>query len=399
MKMITQITKAGSICILLLAITVLTGCTGDNYRFAVNVNTADYQRQDKPIEIDLNITEMLSKLSRSQALDTNSISVVEVDNAGQIIDQAIPFQFDKGADFDAVKNAKGKLTFILKGQTSANTTRHFYIHFGKEKTLSDTQPIEPLVSVTDVNDHEGQESFKIDTQNATYYYHKFGAGFASLQDKDGADWIGYHPTGGASGHYRGIPNTGYPDDYCHPGKTVSNSAIISDGPVKVSIYSQSNDKKWIGIWDIFSHYARWTVIEAITPYWFLYEGTPGGKLDEDTDFCVRQNGNRTTAGQKWVADIKADGQRGEWLYIGDGDRVLYLIHHIDDDAVDLYRPMRNAMTVFGFGRKRINKFMHRLPDQFTIGLYDSSDFDIISAAINSAYQPLDITLGDIESVK
>jgi len=39
-----------------------------------------------------------------------------------------------------------------------------------------------LVSYQDNVDYEGQASYKVMTENATYYYHKLGAGFASMID-------------------------------------------------------------------------------------------------------------------------------------------------------------------------------------------------------------------------
>jgi len=367
--------------IIYLIAVIFIGCSGPrNYRIAISVNSNGFEREDKPVEVALDLP----------GIDEDSICVMEFDKEGNVIDDSVPFQFDKGSEFN--------LTFILEGKTAAGQTRNYQVCIGK-KSCRDCEPVLPLVSVTDVNEHEGQESFKIETQNATYYYHKLGAGFASMEDKDGADWIGFHPTGGTAGHYRGIPNTGYPNDYCHPGKRVSKSRIIAAGPIKVSIYSESDDKKWVCVWDIFPNYARWTILEAITPYWSLYEGAPGGEINEDSDFCVRQNGIRTSLREKWVDDIPANGQTGEWVYFSDGDRALYLVNHEDDDAVDSYRTMHHKMTVFGFGRKRLNKFMDKIPAQFTIGLYDSNDFDIISSAINSAYQPFVIDIGDIEIMR
>ncbi len=151
------------------------------------------------------------------------------------------------------------------------------------------------------------------------------------------------------------------------------------------------------VWDIFPTYARLTVLKMRTPYWFLYEGTPGGKLDEDTDYCVRPgrpHGARTPASTKWDGDIAAADGPGEWLYFGAGDRVLFLIHHEDDDAVDSYWPMRGEMTVFGFGRKGINKFMETVPAHFTIGLCDGSTYANVARVVDSAYAPLKVTVGN-----
>jgi hypothetical protein len=160
--------------------------------------------------------------------------------------------------------------------------------------------------------------------------------------------------------------------------------------------SESDDGKMKCIWDVFPFYARLTVLKMRKPYWFLYEGTPGGKLDEDSDYCIRADrsgGTRTPAAVKWDGDLSAAGGPGEWLCFGDDDRALYLVHHEDDEAVDSYWPMRGEMTVFGFGRKGINKFMEATPAHFTVGLHDSSNFADIARAVNSAYVPLVVQVG------
>ena len=34
-------------------------------------------------------------------------------------------------------------------------------------------------------------------------------------------------------------------------------------------------------------------------FWFLYEGTPGGKLNPDKDFVIHADGQKTTLSQPW----------------------------------------------------------------------------------------------------
>jgi len=370
---------------------------GRAMRVPITINAAGCERLNKPVEVEMNFTLLLERGDNKVSFSENSMRLTEVDATGKIINGSVPFQFDRAADFNRQANAKGTLTFVASGQTPADSTRTFHLHLGSAETAQTSR----LVHVTDGVEHRGQESFMIESQNATYYYHKQGAGFASIVDKDGNDWLGYRPGGGPAGEYRGIPNMGYPEGYCHPGKTVSNSRIISAGPVKVSIVSESDDKKMKCMWDIFGHYARLTVLKMRKPYWFLYEGTPGGKLDVDSDYCVRPgtpHGVRTPASVKWDGDIAAGSGSGEWLYFGDGDRVLYLIHHEDDEIVDSYWPMRGEMTVFGFGRKGINKFMEATPAHFTIGLYDGSTYADVARVVDSAYARLSIAVGNPQIV-
>ncbi|MHC4166433.1 MAG: FG-GAP repeat domain-containing protein [Planctomycetota bacterium] len=364
----------------------------------ITVHAAGHQRVDKPVEVEIDFRQLLTRSGSRMPFNEKAMRLTEVDAAGKIIDDSVPFQFDEAPDFNRQSNAKGTLTFVAEGKTPADSTRTFHLYPGSPAAVRMKQP---LVSITDGVQHRGQESFKIDSPNATYYYHKQGAGFASIFDKDGNDWLGHRPGGGPAGEYRGIPNMGHPEGYCHPGKTVSSSSIISAGPIKVSIFSESDDGKMQCIWDIFPSYARLTVMKMRKPYWFLYEGTPGGKLDEDLDYCIRADmsgGTRTPASVKWDGDLSVPGGPGEWLCFGDGGRILYLVHHEDDEAVDSYWPMRGEMTVFGFGRKGINKFMEATPAHFTVGLYDSSAVADIARAVNSAYIPLVVQVGSPEAM-
>ncbi|MEJ2701229.1 MAG: VCBS repeat-containing protein [Sedimentisphaerales bacterium] len=364
------------------------------YCVHVKVRAAGSDRLDKPVEVDLNLTQLFGPIGDTKGIEDRCTRVVEVDTAGKVIDNSVVFQFDKTPDFDPEDYARGTLTFMAAGKTLAHSTRIFHAYFGPSRSSS-LGTFEPLVRVTDAGEYRGQESFKIETQNATYYYHKQGAGFASIIDRDGNNWIGYRPGGGPAGEYRGIPNMGYPEGYCHPGKTVSSSKIVSQGPIKISILSESNDGKMQCVWDIFPAYATLTVRKMRKPYWFLYEGTPGGKLDEESDYCIRPGrpgGIRTPAKVKWDGDISVPDGSGEWVCFGDGDRAIYLVHHEDDEAIDSYWPMRGEMTVFGFGRQGLNKFMENVPAHFTIGFCEDSGFTDFTNVINSACTPLRITV-------
>ena len=296
--------------------------------------------------------------------------VVEVDAEG-VVDDAVPFQFD----------APGDLTLLLTGTTSADATRYYHVYFSetcRRRGPRSAPACEEHIVFTDDVEHEGQASYKIETPGGTYLYHKRGAGFASLFDADGNDWISFHPWGGSDGRYRGIPNVVYPEGYFHPGGMDCTSRIVSAGPLKVTIASESNDGGWACRWDIFPRYATLTVLKVAHPYWFLYEGTPGGALDEAGDFIVRSDGTRTPASERWDGAIPAP----EWLYFGASNtsRVLYFVHHEPDDAVDSYWPMEHNMTVFGFGRLGLEKFMTAVPAHFTVGFAETGDFDDVARA-------------------
>jgi len=374
----------------------------------VRIGATGVQRIDKPVEVGVDFAAELKRLRAGELISEGSIRVVEVASDGRVIDDSVAFQFDGASPDGARSSTRGKLTFMLKGTTAPSSTRTFHVYFGGPKNLAPPE-FEGLVAITDNVLHEGQDSIKIATNNATYYYHKKGAAFASLEDRDGNDWLGYNPgvgaisQSGSGGKYRGLPNMGHPEGYCHPGNTVSTSRIVSRGPIKVTIASESDDGKMKCRWDIFPDYARLTVLKMRTPYWFLYEGTPGGRFEMDSDFCVRATrpaGLRTAASVKWDGDISNPGEAGEWLYFADPvvNRSLFLVRHEDDEAVDSYWPMNNEMTVFGFGRQGLNKFMRTVPAQFTIGLCDDCSYSEVSKIVNSAYGDLVIRAGPVEAL-
>ncbi len=357
--------------------------------FIVNAGAVD--RFDAPVELEL---DKLRDVAQNRSILKN-FRLIEVTSSGEFVQAIHQVQLD--AD---TTSARAMLTFVLLGETKAGENRFFQIYFGN---LENPQPLQlDPVTVETAADHEGQESFKITTQNSTYYYHIRGAGFASWEDNDGNDWLSYNPgvgaesNSGSGGMYRGLPNMGYPEGYCHPGKEESTSWLVHRGPIKVTIQSESNDNKMKCQWDIFPHFARLTVIRMRTPYWFLYEGTPGGTLEMDSDFCVRPGNVRTLCSESWEGDIQSEDE-GEWLYFGDvqTNRVLYLVQHIDDRLMDSYWPMNEEMTVFGFGRLDLNKFLKRQNNQFTMGLVDTHAYDIVKKEIHSAYQPLETRRGKI----
>ncbi|MCK4966388.1 VCBS repeat-containing protein, partial [bacterium] len=64
------------------------------YSLPVKVNTGEYERNDKPVEIKINFTEALKRLGKNETFDENSIRVVETSFSGDIINSSVVFQFD-----------------------------------------------------------------------------------------------------------------------------------------------------------------------------------------------------------------------------------------------------------------------------------------------------------------
>lgn len=403
---------------LLLALAVPAGRTSANggwwnaawhYRVPVTVPAGSYARVDRPVEVSLNFTSLLAALGQSGAFDDRSIRVVEVNGVGAVTDPAVPFQFERASDYNAATKARGTLVFIMKGTTAAGASRTYHVYFGKPGVAFAPPSVTPLVAVEDLADWQGQAALKITTARATYYYHKVGAGLASIIDAGGADWISYRPctSGGgcfADGEYRGIPNTG---DFFHPGYTGSKGStttVVSQGPVKLTLSSVSTDNKWETRWEFYPGYATMTMVRVDTAktYWVLYEGTPGGRVDTDdsqgkADRLVRSSGQVTVANVGWTMDSgPGDQWLEEWAYVRDGTtlRQLFFVHHEDDAVVDSYKYETNSgrMTILSFGRNApqgINtRYLTAAPQRFTIGLTDPASFEATRDLVNSAYRPL-----------
>jgi hypothetical protein len=232
--------------------------------------------------------------------------------------------------------------------------------------------------------HEGQDSIRIQSKSATWIYHTEGAGFASLYDRDGKDWISYHPGNRSAGEFRGIPNLGVVAHPGYEGNRGAKTRVVRNEAIFARLQSETNDGKWLTQWDFHPGFARLTILRAGEPYWFLYEGTPAGKLDLDTGFWGLPDGIRRSYRDIWNADIEG----AEWVYFGDtkSKRVLFVINHQDDQANDQFWQMESNMTVWGFGRQYrcCGRYMTAVPAQFTVGFVESTKFNNIRKAVEKA---------------
>lgn len=327
------------------------------HTFMLKVVTGEYSCFNKIVETKID----LSPYSKTIFIDDikDRIRIYEEDASGNLLDSTPLFQLDIDKE-----DHYGLLTLQLKGISIPRSSRWYKIALFSEKFIY--QPPAPLVQAT-LDLDEGRECFRIQTPNAVYYYDKAGGGFTSLQDADGNDWLGFHLTGGSAGHYRGIPNLVYPEGYFHPGKPVDDmvSYLIQEGPLKVKIYTHSKDQAWTCTWDIFPEHARLTVLNAAKPYWFLYEGTPGGCLDLAHDYCVWSDGTVKSIEESWHQCLPEP----KWIYFVNqkSSRMLFLYQHEFLKVTDSFRTMENNMTVFGFGRMDMNMYLNTAPLHFTIG--------------------------------
>jgi hypothetical protein len=358
------------------------------YRHPIAVDANGFARTDKPVEARLNFTPLLAEQGGSGAFDPDSLRVIEVDGGGAVINDTVPFQFDKAGDYNATNKARGVLTFLMQGDTAASETRHYHVYF--DVAAADHPPASFPAQVTlSEAAHKGYPSLRIQTAGAEYFYHKPGGGFATLLDADDNDWVNWNTAAGGAGDYRGIPNMVHPNDggFFHPGRNSVTTTLVGQGPLKASFKSVSSNNAWVVQWDVFPGYARMTVLKApAVNYWFLYEGPIGGQLQPATDRITRSDGDSVPASGALTTDIPGD----EWVFVTDPGvgRSLYLAHHQEDSKIDGYYADADKMAVFGFGRSANQRFLNGLPRQFTFGFVDATAINGVRPAVNGAFKPL-----------
>lgn len=257
------------------------------------------------------------------------------------------------------------------------------------------------VRVSEETVHSDMDCFRVETPTATYVYGKRGAGFASILDADGRDWVSYRPGGRARGEYRGLPKCGQPTKFFHCGygygqyptdnPFTSRIAAREDGHVRIE--SETRDGRSACAWDFYADHATMTLLRIGQPtFWFLYEGTPGGRLDPTSDFVIHPDGRSTTLDQPWSGTAR-------WVCFGAAETPVGFVlvnHQVPEPGeVDSYVswPFRREsdgsyqdMTVFGFGRKGYKELVEHVPDlkrlpaRYSIRFVEKADFATAGAA-------------------
>ncbi len=233
------------------------------------------------------------------------------------------------------------------------------------------------------------DCIRITTPSAVYYFEKVGAGLAAMMDPDGVDWIGFRPEPGtgSGGEFRGFPNAVHRQagSYFHAlnqGTDPSTLRLERKGPDHIAIYVISDNRLWACRYDFYPTHCSFTMtaVPEGYGYWVLYEGTPGGIL-EKTDWWITSG---TLEPQPASVAFTGDIPGPEWIAFGDPeqDRVVYVLNHEDDDKVDAYYPMNWEMTVFGFGRNRLEKHLTTPGPSFSLGFIESSDPHEIAGILN-----------------
>lgn len=329
---------------------------------------------------DGGLVEVALDGASSGTFDPATIRVVEVDRAGAVVDLTVARQFDRSEGFDGTTVRSGVLLIQLEGITTG--PRRFHVYYGNLGNAV-APAIAPVVHLTEGVVDEGHPSLLVETPTADWYYHTEGGGFSSLVDRSGEDWLSWNQTEGPTGSFRGVPNAVYPAGHLHPGDTGSSTRVLYQGPLRVSFETSTDDHAFRVRWDVSATTARMTVLDALTAYWFLYEGTPGGQIDLATDTVIRSDG--TTAR---LASAKSADLVGEWSAFADTvrGRSVFVSQTTEDSVTDSYRLMQNAMTVFGFGRADLDPRLAG-PLEFVVGLVDATTFAALQPTVVSETAP------------
>ncbi|MGB6152938.1 MAG: VCBS repeat-containing protein [Pricia sp.] len=236
--------------------------------------------------------------------------------------------------------------------------------------------------------YENRPHYVITTKSATYYFDKAGGGFSRIIDTYGNDWVGYrtepwdtYPASAASA-YRGLPNLVFKSDTDggagHPGHDKCISEITADNHIR----TRTKSGLWEWEWQFSDDTALLKVLKAEpdTPYWFLYEGTPGGAYEPEA-YSYGTNVSESTRNLPdfYKGDIHYDDFR--WAYFNrDGVPITFFTAQLNDaeKTLDMMAYLgnseegvqsKNGMTVFGFGRGEDTQPLLTGPNTFIIGFY------------------------------
>lgn len=239
---------------------------------------------------------------------------------------------------------------------------------------------------------EGQDCFVIRSADTTFYLQKESGGFSSIMDRDGFDWINFKTTdygrpGDAGGIFRGLPNLVWPDNIGHPGYRMMRSTQIGDNQIR----SVSNDEQWEWVFTFGAACAQMEITRAPADksYWFLFEGTQGGRYDPSRSFWgTERHGRRVDAVACFGPDEFYDHWKQVYFGFSGVSRVFFATIHTETAPLNLMSYMGttedslnapDGMTVFGFGRGDGPVPLLTGPATFSFGFLETTDHDEIIA--------------------
>lgn len=259
----------------------------------------------------------------------------------------------------------------------AGWDNHKWVHFWKNQHKS--RKTDSLITT-----YQGKDHYVVKTKSITYYYDIAGGGFSRMLDDFDNDWISFkqltsdYPQG-AAGTFRGLPNLVYQGDdngAGHPGFEQCTSWFENG-----QLYSETKSKLWKWRWTFHDNHAELEVLKTDPNhnYWFLYEGTPGGKFKPNMYYY----GSNTEGPSSVAYDFyKGEGkfQLLQWTYVGvkNLDVTFFMLHKTQNTKKGLVSYLGNGeggikskdgMTVFGFGRGQENNPLLSENDKFIIGFH------------------------------
>ncbi len=375
-----------------------------SFRVPLTVGSDATGRANAVVEQFLNFSDLMAAAgSGGPTFDPNSIRVIEVDAVGAVLDAAVPFQFERGTNYNASTNAAGSLVWQMTGTTAPGTTRRYFAYFDKTSKAIPAVTFTRRITRTVTTD-QGFPAYKFDLEDGSdwYFHYADGGGFSSIVDREGNDWIAWSTATGTAGNFRGFPNAiAPPGDNFHPGRAgKTTTTILSEGPLRITFETRSKDNAWIAIWYMYPTHSEFAMTRANSLYWVMYEGVPGGSLDAG-DFIQRSDGVTVPSTGTFEVDLPGE----EWMYAADPakNRSFYMAHAQDDGSVESYKQLNNQMTVLGIGRGGNNNnfpYLRRLennaPQRFAAGLADSIDAASTGSTIRQAYVAPSVLVGSSE---
>jgi hypothetical protein len=365
------------------------------YRIPIAVAGNGAERVDRTVVGKVDFGKALGALEASGSFDPASVRVVEVNESGRVVDDAVAFQFDRFVDFKpSGSDSKGEIVIYMKGTLAANGSRTFHVYFDVKAKGIGTVDIAPLVELKNekvvypsgIEDRHGRRSgHHVKTVTADYYWHAKGAAWAGIIDKNGNDWVNWKPSGGYGGNYRGLPNGTF-----HPGddKQVTIESI-TEGPVRlrVAIKKKGTDPF---VYDYYPTYARVTRLGGSHTNWW-YEGTPGGVCDAGDAF-VTSNG---TEKKFPYTQHHRETLKDHWAFYKDGPTrmSMFLESHPGEVNSSFERTSTGESTMHVC---RFNLPESPNPMSFTVGLVASKDNDVVKKHVESVFTDPTITVGSAE---
>jgi len=314
-------------------------------------------------------------------------------------DGMIVFGFGRGPDGSLLRGAGQRFVLGFIEESVKDKPAHARVDAVARRWLQDA---ETAVHVSEATLFGDLDCFRIETPTATYLYGKRGAGFASILDPQGRDWIGYHHGGKATGEYRGLPKSTTLGGYFHCdygfGKDQTNlftSTVTLREPGHVRIHSETRQGDGACDWDFFPTHATLTLLKVPGgKFWFTYEGAPGGTFDLTEDFTIRSDGKHASLSETWSEVVP-------WVLFGaqESPHGLLLVNHQTGSPVDSYTPFpyklsekqpAHQMAVFGFGRsdwqdpvrKHVPLFTN-LPARFSLAITPAATATAAGAVLKS----------------